>query len=70
MWGTPYSIRQRNKWDVTRRTDTKESEAVDQIRRVRREIMPRGDFDPKRLIDSYKGHQKARAAKGPARPER
>lgn len=48
----------------------KDNETIAQIRRIRREISRRVDFDPKRLIDFYKERQKARTAKGPAKPDR
>lgn len=68
--GTPYSIRQRSRWDVTWRTVMKDNQTIAAIRRVRREISRRVDFDPKWLIDFYKERQKVRTAKGPAKPER
>jgi translation initiation factor 2 beta subunit (eIF-2beta)/eIF-5 len=40
------------------------------VAQIWREISRRVDFDPKRLVKFYKEHQKARAAKGPAQPER
>jgi hypothetical protein len=40
------------------------------IAQIRREISRKVDFDPKRLIEFCRKRQKARAAKGPARPER
>jgi len=47
----------------------KDNETIAQIRRVRQEISRRVDFDPKRLVEFHKGRQKARAAKGPDKPE-
>ena len=48
----------------------KDNETIAEIRQVRREISRRADFDPKRLIKFYRKRQKARTAKGLAKPER
>lgn len=64
------SARRRTMRDGTGPIAVKDNTAIAQIRRIRREISRRVDFDPKRLVDFYKERQKARAAKGPTKPER
>ncbi len=48
----------------------KDNEAIAEIRRIRRDISRKVDFDPKRLVDFYKERQKTRIQNRPAKPER